>query len=258
MGSTLRARGWTRDEPTVLANLLAPALVEEIHGSHVQAGARVLSTNTFTALMLGGARCHEAVSEGVRIARRSAGTRCRVAGTVAAFGLAVDDPQLADVVRILVDEGVDLLLFETCNKPRDAARALDLRQELAPDLPAVVCASTTTGDRDDHVRVRRIVSLLRDTSDPQVEPGLNCCRGPSDTLRLGLADTPPVRWVKPSTGVPTDRVDDGVMAAFARAAYKHGMRFIGGCCGTTAETLAAMGAALAAGGPHPARADGGA
>ena len=244
MGSTLTARGWGRRDPTVLANLLAPGLVDEVHRAHQRAGARVLGTNTFSALLVSDSRCFEAVSEGVRLARRAAGQRCRVAGTVAAFGLAVDDPQLADVVRILVDEGVDMLVFETCNRPQDAARAMSLRQDLAPQLPAVICASTTTGDRADHARVQRIVTLVRETGGPQVEAGLNCCRGPSDTLRLALTVEPAVRWVKPSTGPPSDRVDDGLMAAFAMAARQHDIRFIGGCCGATDVTLGAMGSAL--------------
>jgi methionine synthase I (cobalamin-dependent) len=37
------------------------------------------------------------------------------------------------------------------------------------------------------------------------------------------------------------------MAAFARAARQRGARFVGGCCGTGAETLQLMAAALGPG-----------
>jgi S-methylmethionine-dependent homocysteine/selenocysteine methylase len=53
------------------------------------------------------------------------------------------------------------------------------------------------------------------------------------------------RWIKPSTGLAEDTVDDNVMAAFARAAALRGARFVGACCGGTADTLVQMGAALA-------------
>ena len=77
-----------------------------------------------------------------------------------------------------------------------------------------------------------------------MELGLNCCRGPSEALRLALSLRPMPRWIKPSTGSPDDPVDEHVMAAFARAARLRGVRFIGGCCGTTAGTLGTMAGAL--------------
>lgn len=248
MGSCLRQNGWPADLPTVAANLQAPELVERLHAAHRAAGARILTTNTFSALMLEGSQCLTAVRTGVQLARRAAGAHARVAGSVAAFGLAVDDPQLRDVVHLLADEGVDLLVFETCNKLRDAVQALILRDQVASHLPAVICASTTTGDKADRDRVRAVVSFVQAAGDPQVEVGLNCCRGPHDALRIALAAQPVLRWVKPSTGPRGDQCDEGIMAAFARAARLNRVRFVGGCCGTSPETLAAMGSALGEGG----------
>lgn len=244
MGSSLHDRGWPHRKPTVLANLDQPELVESVHRSHREAGARLITTNTFSALMVSGPRCLEATRVGVRLARRAAGGEGRVAGTVAAFGLAVDDPQLERIVRTLVEEGVDVLVFETCNKLEDAAHAMALRRRLAPDIPAVICASTTDGSRADWSRVRDIVTYVQSADDPQAEAGLNCCRGPYDALRIAVSSSPVLRWVKPSTGLPSDRADDNVMAAFARAATISQVRFVGGCCGTTHETLGAMASAM--------------
>jgi len=244
MGSALRTKGWASRDPTALANLAAPHLVRTVHRAHRAAGARVVTTNTFSALLVNDSLCLETVRAGVRLAREAAGREGRVAGTVAAFGLAVDDPQLEDVVKVLVDEGVDVLVFETCNSLRDAEQAMRLRQRLADQLPAVVCASTTDGGPADRTRVRQVLSFVQTAGDPQVESGLNCCRGPHDTLRMALAGDVVPRWLKPSTGLPSDRADDNVMAAFARTADLHRVRFIGGCCGTSAQALGAMAAAL--------------
>jgi homocysteine S-methyltransferase len=249
-GSCLRQQGWPATAPTIMANLEAPELVERVHRSHRDAGAQVLSTNTFSALMLDDGRCRKAVKLGANLARRAAGPKVKVAGTVAAFGLAVEDGQLREVVATLADQGVDLLVFETCNKLRDAVQALILRDEVAPHLPAVICVSTTDGGKADRDRVRTIIDFVHAAGDPQVDVGLNCCRGPHDALRVALSTRPVLRWVKPSTGLPGDQVDAHVMAAFARAAHLNQVRFIGGCCGTTPETLAEMGRAL--GEPVPA------
>lgn len=245
LGTGLRARGWPADEPTVLANLEAPEQVLDVHREHLRAGAAVLGTNSFSALMVGDARCAEAVRGAVRLAREVAGDTARVAGSLAAFGLAGGDPQLREVVSILVGEGVDLLVFETCHRPLDAAAALELQADLAPRLPTVICASTTSGDHADEQAVRDVLQLVRSQGDARVEAGLNCCRGPHDALRQALATSPPVAWVKPSTGLPGDRAGPDVMAAFARAARLRGVRYVGGCCGTDGTILQEMAGALA-------------
>ncbi|MDG2148168.1 MAG: homocysteine S-methyltransferase family protein [Planctomycetota bacterium] len=244
MGSSLHELGWPTDQPTDLANLVRPELVEAIHAAHHGAGAQVITTNTFGALIATHDNCLEAVREGSRIARRVAGFGTRVAGSVAAFDLAANDIQAGEVVKALVEEGVDLLVFETCNKLEDAAEAIALRQRFAPALPAVISASTTDGSRPDWTRVRDIIAYVRGAGDSQIEAGLNCCRGPYNALRIALSSAPVIRWLKPSTGPPSDRVGDEVMSAFARAATRHSVRYVGGCCGANQETLTAMSTAL--------------
>ncbi|MCB9898820.1 MAG: homocysteine S-methyltransferase family protein [Planctomycetes bacterium] len=244
MGSRLRDEGWPADRPTVLANLDAPQLVTRVHAAHREAGAQILMTNTFSALLLSDTRCREAVSAGVRLARAAAGESLRVAASVAAFGLAVGDPQLEGVVEQLVDEGVDLIVFETCTKPRDATSALDLLERRAPDLPGVICASSTDGGHDDVDRVHAVLEIVHAAALPGVSSGLNCCRGPQEVLKLAQGAPAPLRWLKPNTGDAREHSDDNVMAGFARAATQHGARFVGACCGSSPETLSAMRSAL--------------
>ncbi len=246
MGTALRCLGWPVQEATVLANLEAPGFVATVHNACRDAGARVLHTNTFGALLGApgsGNRRLDAVRSAVRIARKASRGEALVAGSLGAYDLAFHGPRLDEVVRALVDEGVDLLVFETCNQVKDAQVAVEVHAEFAPRLPAVVCASTSDGTHDDRRRLEEVMTLLGE-ADPAVEPGLNCCRGPHETFRIALSFGHMPRWLKPSTGPPGDPVDDNVMAAFARAAFQRGARFIGGCCGTGAETLALMNAAL--------------
>ncbi|MHC4845726.1 MAG: homocysteine S-methyltransferase family protein [Planctomycetota bacterium] len=246
MGTSLRAMGWPVSDATVMANLHAPELVAGVHTAAVDAGARVLHTNTFGALLGASASDREltdAVASGARIARKAATNGVKVAGSLDAYDLAFHGPRLDEVVKVLVDEGVDLLVFETVNKAADAIRALDARREYGSRLPCVVCASTTDGGRADMDRVLEVVTMLM-ASGEDVEPGLNCCRGPHEAFKVALTFPSMPRWIKPSTGLDDDPVDDNVMAAFARAARLRGARFVGACCGGTADTLVQMGAAL--------------
>jgi methionine synthase I (cobalamin-dependent) len=245
MGTALRQLGWPVSEPTVLANLRAPALVATVHHAYAAAGSRVLHTNTFGALLGTDDEPERlaAVREGARLARLSAGPEGFVAGSLGAYDLSFNGEHLRDVIRVLLDEGVNLLVFETCNAVADAGLALELRADLAPKLPLVVCVSTTDGSGEDRGRIEEAMLLLR-TSGDEVEIGMNCCRGPHELFKVALAQPELPRWLKPSCGPPNDLVDDNVMAAFARAARLRGARWIGACCGSDAGTIALVGSAL--------------
>jgi methionine synthase / methylenetetrahydrofolate reductase(NADPH) len=206
----------------------------------------VLHTNTFGALadaVSSGRERLDSVAAAARIARKAAGGTARVAGSLAAWDLKSRVPLLEDVLRVMLDEGVDLLVFESCNSVHDAQLALEARTEYASRLPAVISLSSTDGTRADHKRLDEAAAFLLG-SDTGVELGLNCCRGPNEAFKLALSFPVAPRWCKPSCGNPEDPVDDNVMAAFARAARLRGVRFLGGCCGTGPETLLVMAAAL--------------
>jgi 5-methyltetrahydrofolate--homocysteine methyltransferase len=247
MGTALRDRGWPVSEPTVLANLDSPQLVTAVHQGYLAAGSAILHTNTFGALLgaeFTEARRLDAVRAGVRLAREAAAaSEAFVAGSLGAYDLVFQGPRLTEVVRALVEEGVDLLAFETCNQVRDAQIALEMRAEIAPRLPAVICASSTDGSHADAKRVSEVAAAVA-ASASGIELGLNCCRGPHETYKLALALPVFPRWLKPSTGPPEDSVDDNVMAAFARVAVQRGARFLGACCGSDADTLRLMASAL--------------
>lgn len=240
-GTELLARGWPAEQPTTLANLHAPGLVAELHAAHRRAGARVLLANTFGALAVPADRRAAAVGAGVRIARKAAGDRARVAGVLAGHGLAGEEAALDELVDVLLLEGAELLVFETITRIEDARAALQAAARRAPRLPVVLCATTTDGSSTDRHAVESVLALAVAEG---ATAGLNCCRGPHETFKLALALPVLPAWIKPSTGAPADPVDDNVMAAFARAAVQRGVRWVGGCCGTSPETLQLMSAAV--------------
>lgn len=248
MGTALFSRGWEPEHPTALANLQAPQDVLAIHREHRRAGAQILTTNTFAALSLDDGQRGDAVRAAVTLAREAASDPAQgpalVAGCLALYGIDESAPRLAQTVELLVAQGVDLLVFETCHTVAAARAALRLKATVAAHLPMVICASSTDGSAQDQQRVVDVLTAVRDDDSPDVEAGLNCCRGPEDTLVLSLSTSPPVRWVKPSTGLPAQPADSQAMAAFARAARLRGARFIGACCGSDPATLSAMANAL--------------
>lgn len=244
MATALFERGWPRHLSTVLANLEAGEWVVAVHSAHVESGARILQTNTFGVLLGEQSSQVDAARAAVSHAREAAAGKVAVAGALAGYDLHFGGNRLDEIVAVLAGEGVDMLVFETCNTLADARAARDVAAHLAPSLPVIICATTTDGGHDDQKRVREIMALLAAEPDDHVVAGLNCCRGPYDALRMAMSLPEMPRWIKPSIGVGDDQVNDHVMAAFARAARIHGARYIGGCCGTSPDTLATMAAAL--------------
>ncbi|HXJ65009.1 MAG TPA: homocysteine S-methyltransferase family protein, partial [Actinomycetota bacterium] len=122
-----------------LLNLTRPDVVEDVHRSHLEAGADMVSTNTFTSTPVSQADygleglVRELNREGARIARRAvdASTDGFVAGSVGptnqtlSISPRVNDPAFraitfdelaegyAEAIRGLVEGGVDVLLIET-------------------------------------------------------------------------------------------------------------------------------------------------
>ncbi len=130
MGTLLVSRGAPADGPRSPVSLTTPDLVREIHDDYVAAGAQILSTNTWDAnraklTKFDWADSLEKVNrEAVRIARAAAeGEYVYVAGVVGPLGQLVKPygpltrPHVREIfteqIRILLEENVDLLVFET-------------------------------------------------------------------------------------------------------------------------------------------------
>src|SRR5580658_10051177 len=138
-------------------NLDAADVVEHAHREYVDAGAEVIESNTFAAnrLKLGlhelGGRVAEINAAGVAIARRAAGGRAYVAGSIGPLGGlmrpigAIDRAEAEDVFRehaaALAAAGPDLLLLETFGDVAEALIALAAARRAAPTTPLLVSLS---------------------------------------------------------------------------------------------------------------------
>ena len=142
MGTELERRGAPMHDAVWCAKALGdhPDLVREVHRSYIEAGADLITTNTYASprhsLAPGGLadRVEEWNARAVALAReaRDATASPRpvyLAGSVSTFGsfnrLAPSELArgLREQARILVEHGVDLLLLETLGSKRDAVEA---------------------------------------------------------------------------------------------------------------------------------------
>ena len=255
MGTQLQERGLAdAGQIPELLNFSHPDDIAAIHKAYVDAGAEVITTNTFGAnrLKLEGAASVEEVYRAAAECARAAGAPY-IAGDVGPTG-ALLEPMgtmsfeeaydlFAEQVRAVAAAGCDVVLIETMADLREAKAALLAARENC-DLP--VFATMTFGeDGRTFLGTSPEVAAEVLSSMGAHAVGLNCSLGPAELL--GAAQDMARRsrcplMVQPNAGLP--RVEDGVtvfdvspedFAAAMEGMLDAGASVIGGCCGTSPE-----------------------
>src|SRR6266511_3862015 len=271
MGTLLVSRGASPDQAKSPLNLTDPESVREVHDDYRDAGARILTTNTWDAnrVKLTAHEWSDSLEkinrEGVRIARESVvGELAFVAGSVGPLGALVKPygsltlVQVREIfeeqIRVLLEAGVDLLLFETFGSLLEAAEAVRAARGLSRGIPIVAEMTflsdgrTAFGENASHA----LATLTLAGADAV---GMNCTLGPQEThdvfTRLPASIAAPLS-VMPNAGYPTLVHGRNVYLSspdylrdYARAYAEAGAAIIGGCCGTTPEHIRAMAKAVA-------------
>ncbi len=249
-----------------------PSRVHAIHAAHRTAGAEILTTNTFGANRFklrryGLASEVRVINEaGVAIARRAAGDRALVFGSVGPTGESIGPfppDALRDEVRAafreqleaLLDAGVDGFQIETFTSLGECLLALEAAREVAPDVAVTALVTfSEQGTARAGERAEVVAAALEAAGADAV--GSNCGLGPATTLdaveKMRSATRLPL-VAQPNAGVP-ERVDDrflypsspDYMAHFAKRYLRLGVRLLGGCCGTAEEHLGAIAGAVRA------------
>ena len=266
-----------RDHPKPLRNnsdvlcLTQPALVTQVHREYLEAGADIITTNTFTATRVSQADygladiAYEMNLEGARLARKAADEfeNRFVAGSLGPTNVTlslspkVDDPSYrevtfdelkdgyAEAVRALREGGVDFLLIETIFDTLNSKAAIAAVKEVAPELPLFI--SMTVVDRSGRNLSGQTVEAFW-TSVEHAQPfaaGINCSLGATE-MRPYIAAmsrvAPVYVFCYPNAGLPNafggydeaPPTTSRLLKEFAEAGY---LNAAGGCCGTGPEHI---------------------
>jgi 5-methyltetrahydrofolate--homocysteine methyltransferase len=269
MGTMLFAAGLQFGDPPEVWNLIHPDVIRRIHRSYLEAGSRILMTNTF-----GGNRLrlslHNLDSRVGELNRTAAillrtevdaqGGSALVAGDIGPTGSimaptgTLDYDEAVDIfaeqAAALVAGGVDLLWIETMSDLTEIKAAIEGARRVAPATPLI---ATMTFDTRGHTMMgvspeQAVTAIMAWGADAI---GGNCGNGPEELLavigRMRAAAPEAVLVAKSNAGMPelvdmraVYRTDPATMATAAVAMRDAGATIIGGCCGTTPEHLAAM------------------
>ena len=274
-GTELNRRGVDTGLPLWSANALMndrdSKILRQIHEDYLNAGADIITTNTFRthrrALDPSGNadRGLELTCRAVDIARAAiANIRSEtprfVAGSISTLedcyrpDLVPSDEELhaehAERVDHLVECGVDLILIETINTIREAVTIAKLAT--ATDTPVVV--SFVCNREGKILSGETLTDAARQLLPLGISAiGVNC--GPTPNLAKPLAelqvacgkDFPLIAYG--NIGYADDKVgwvntDSENPKAYCEYAFHWPVRIIGGCCGTTPEHIAQLKVAL--------------
>ena len=277
-GTELQRRGADTRLPLWSARALVDAagLVAEIHREEVEAGAEVVTANTFRThrrtLAKGGLgeRSRELTTLAVRLAAAFSGRTIYVAGSIAPLedcyrpDLVPDDAALEREHRVqaesLAAAGVDLILLETHNTVRELVAAA--RAAMATGLPFVASMVTDgngrllSGETIEHA----VRALEPGDSNPDVL-SINCVPAGklgADLGRLAAAAPGVPLAAYGNLGLPaddrgwafTEELSPEAYAELARGGRAAGARMVGGCCGTRPAHTAALRYAISMASPN--------
>jgi methionine synthase I (cobalamin-dependent)/5,10-methylenetetrahydrofolate reductase len=268
MGTMLYSKGVFINRCYDELNLRGNDVVLAIHKEYVKAGAEILETNTYGANRLKlqpfglGEELREINIAAVDVARRAAGDSVYVAGAIGPLGIRIEPygPTALDEAReifreqaaALLQGGVDLFVLETMSNIAEIEQGILAIHDIC-SLPVIAQMTITQDGRTIFGDTPRIIAQRLDRAGADVI-GLNCSVGPDvmlDAIEEMTAATSRKISCQPNAGLP--RQVDGrqmymatpeYMAEYARRLVQKGVKFIGGCCGTTPEHIKTMGAAV--------------
>ena len=279
MGTMLQRKGLQGNSESF--NLTNPETIGEIHNEYIEAGADIITANSFSANSISQSEYNLSEKAGqmaeaaARIARKAADEAPRkiwVAGSVGptskSLSLAqnINDPifrpysfdGMAEAfevqIRGLVKGGVDLLLFETCFDALNTKAALYALGHIpeASDIPIMISASMS--DRSGRTLTGQTMEAFY-RSVQHCSPlsfGLNCSLGAEEMIPL-IAEVASFATCAvscyPNAGLPNemgeyDETPSQMAESVRKMALAGSVNIVGGCCGTTPEHIKAVAEAV--------------
>lgn len=279
MGTMLQRKGLQGNSESF--NLTNPETIGEIHNEYIEAGADIITANSFSANSISQSEYNLSEKAGqmaeaaARIARKAADEAPRkiwVAGSVGptskSLSLAqnINDPifrpysfdGMAEAfevqIRGLVKGGVDLLLFETCFDALNTKAALYAIGHIpeASDIPIMISASMS--DKSGRTLTGQTMEAFY-RSIQHCNPlsfGLNCSLGAEEMIPL-IAEVASFAACAvscyPNAGLPNemgeyDESPSRMAESVRKMALAGSVNIVGGCCGTTPEHIKAVAEAV--------------
>ena len=250
-------------------NLKEPGIVKKLHKDYIGAGSRVIETNSFGANRLNLAplkldhKIKEINAAAVKLAREAVGSSdIFIAGSIGPVRyisrseedtVSTEDKYsaLMEQTLILLEAGVDLLIFETFTDLDELSGIVKAARQSA-DIPIIAQMAFEEGGYTLHgVDGTAVARALAEAGADII--GANCGGGvPAvvSAVKGMLQEDKPVSaflnagFAEQFEGRHIFTAGDQYLAERAKELAQMNVRLIGGCCGTTPATIKAMAESL--------------
>ena len=271
-GTQLMARGLESGDSPEGFNLSHPEVLAEVATLYVEAGADLITTNTFGGSPLNLAsyglddRTEEINHAAVEVIRSVVGDRAYVSASIGPTGKILTpfgdtEPEVmreafARQIAALVAAGADLLCIETMIDLREATLAVEAARSISADIPVIATMTFDPTPRGFFtvmgVTIERACSRLVEAGADIV--GSNCGNGIDRMVEIareliGHASVPVI--IQSNAGLPENRAGElfypespEFKAERVGRLMDLGVGIIGGCCGTGPEHIRALRAAI--------------
>jgi methionine synthase / methylenetetrahydrofolate reductase(NADPH) len=244
--------------------LTNPELIADIHRQYVRAGAHILETNTFAANRIAlsrfgmEAKTGEINKRAVALARTEAGALAYVAGSIGPLRTssggdatevgAIDfTGALTEQLEALLNENIDLIIFETFSDATDLLEAVRIAKRLStvPVLASMTAGrfGTTASGELLFVTAKKLIDQGADIIGLNCGYGIRAIEGAMEYLsglRVPLSVMPNAGFPEQIGGRLRYGASEEYLANEALVLAQMGARIIGGCCGTTPGHIEAI------------------
>jgi 5-methyltetrahydrofolate--homocysteine methyltransferase len=264
-GTQLQELGLPVGDCPDIWNLTNPDFVEKVAKSYVDAGSKIILTNTFRSNKIAlndfgfADKVKEINKAGVEISKKAADGKAYVFASVGPSGKMmmtgeVSEDEMFEAFKeqamVLAAAGADAIIIETMSDLAEAKIALKAVKETG--LTVVISMVFDTGKNKEFTFMGNSPEqVAKDLTDAGADViGANCGQGIEGFLnickRLKAATKLPI-WIKPNAGLPVFNGTKAVYETTPLDFVKYvpeilnaGADFIGGCCGTNPEFIKAV------------------
>lgn len=264
-GTELMKKGMKTGECPEIWNLTNPDKVAEVAASYVDAGSRVILTNTFggNRFVLSRYSMEDKVGEintkGVAISKKAAGDRALVFASIGPSGKMlitkdVTEDALQEAFRVqataIKDAGADAIIIETMTDINEALIAIN--EAKSTGLPLVASMVFDAGKEKDRTMMGHTIEEMAEKFESAGVDvlGSNCGKGIEGFIpicRKMRNNTNLPIWIKANAGLPEYKNGETVYnttpeeyAGHVLPLIENGANFIGGCCGTNPDFIRAI------------------
>lgn len=256
MGTMLQASGLKLGGIPEELNITSPELVTDIHKAYINAGSDIVYANTFGANRYKLSHSRYSVKEIIQSAVANAkkacdGTEALVALDIGPIGQLLEPTgslsfdEAYDIFKEQIEAGkdADIIVFETMTDLLEVKAGILACKENFPK--PVICTMTFEENLRTFTGCSVSAMALTLTALGADAIGINCSLGPKEFApvideMLKWTDIPLV--VKPNAGLPDPltnlyNVDAEEFSIYMKQLAEKGVKFLGGCCGTTPDYI---------------------